>query len=202
MPSKLIGLGRRLSWNDFKEAEPPADAPHAAAGVYLQHKVAGATPNKLFPDAARPMYYLPDTITIQVVLTEATFRAPIVAKMKADEKASLLAHEQGHYDIYALILRDYFHELETLAGRYYDSQADLVSRLKALKTTYLDRIAEIQKLYDTDTEHNLHSAEQKTWLRAIRRATKLKRQPIVRSKRGKPLERRLFDVLTEMKLLV
>jgi hypothetical protein len=202
MPSKLIGVGRRLNWNDFKEADAPADAPHAAAGVYLHHKVSGAAPNKLFPNAERPMYYLADTITIQIVLTDATFRAPGVAKMKADEKAALLAHEQGHYDIYALILRDYFYELQTLTGRYYDSQADLVSRLSALKATYLDRTDEMQKLYDTDTEHSLDGAEQKAWLRAIRRATKLKRQPIARGKSGAPLERRLFDVLTEMKLLV
>ena len=202
MASKLIGVGRRLNWNDFKEADPPADAPHAAAGVYLQHKVSGATPNKLFPNAERPMYYLADTITIQIVLTDATFRAPGVAKMKSDAKAALLAHEQGHYDIYALILRDYFYELQTLTGRYYDSQADLVSRLTALKETYLDRMAEMQKLYDTDTEHSLDGAEQKAWLRAIRSATKLKRQPIVKGKSGAPLERRLFDVLAEMKLLV
>ncbi|MBL8588055.1 MAG: hypothetical protein JNK46_05950 [Methylobacteriaceae bacterium] len=203
MASTLIGVGRRLTWDDFKEQQPPPEAPHAAAGAFMTRSVAGGAPKKIqHPGASAPIYFLADDITIRIELGDKTFRSPAVAKMAAGAKAELLAHEQGHYDLYALVLRDWFYELTTLTGRSYDDQAALVRLLSTLKASYLDRIGEIQQIYDSDTEHNFNSAEQKTWLRAIRRARKLKRQPIVEGKNGKPLERRLFDVLKEMELLV
>lgn len=202
MASTIIGVGRKLTWDDFPESEPPDDAKHFDAGTAVAVAVSGFGPNTLFAGSGRPAYYVPDAIIVQVTLGPSSFKSPRVAKMSARGRASLLAHEQGHYDIHALMARDHFYELVTMAGRYYDNQADITSRLRGLKATYTDRISEIQTLYDTDTEHNLDGDEQAIWLRALRRAKRSRRQPVVKGRNGKPLEQRLLDVLRDMKLLV
>ena len=81
-----------------------------------------------------------------------------------------MRHEQGHYDICALMVRD-------------------------LKETYFDEIGSIQNIYDADSKHSRDGEEQWVWWSVIRRAMELHRVPLTLGPDGRYLKLRLLDAL-------
>ena len=81
-------------------------------------------------------------------------------------QASLLAHEQGHYDISSLNAADMFAELEDVNGAAFataragrDRLADVFRRLGATNPIHVK--------YDADTNHGLRPAQQAGWTAAL-----------------------------------
>lgn len=202
MASTIIGVGRKLSWDDLPEAEPPAQAPHADAGVFMRREVSGFSPQVVDPKAASPVYAIADSISVRIALDAGTFRAPSLKKLSAAARTALLRHEQGHYDIYALMTRDHFYELTAMTRRTFANQAEITAHLASLKKTYLDPVRGIQEAYDTDTGHSLDGKEQKVWRKAIASAAQTRRRPAATGVNGKPLEITLIDALKAADLLV
>jgi hypothetical protein len=102
----------------------------------------------------------------------ATFAVSVTPRARVRQGASktttLLAHEQGHYDLGLLAARAMARELETLRA---PSQAALATALQTCFTLHTDtRLGPIQERYDTDTSHGTVSAQQQRWESMIRAA--------------------------------
>ena len=66
----------------------------------------------------------------------------------------LLDHEQGHYDICALICRDLFIRLMQAKPRQFDSGPAGWADLEFWVRTYREREQRIQRAYDSETNHS------------------------------------------------
>ena len=71
--------------------------------------------------------------------------------------ATLLAHEQGHFDISALGGRDI---LQQLPGKSPQEAQAIIIAVR-------NRVNIVQKLYDTSTDDGLFPTQQQQWLQAI-----------------------------------
>src|SRR5262249_49391730 len=97
---------------------------------------------------------LADNVTVTITMDN---KKSWIAKDQVKESLQqfLLDHEQVHYDIAALLARDYFIELMQLKNRKFASQADLQSEVNSLFNTYLIPMQKIQDAYDSATHNGL-----------------------------------------------
>ncbi|MGB5984974.1 MAG: DUF922 domain-containing protein [Desulfobacterales bacterium] len=83
------------------------------------------------------------------------------------ESASLLQHEQGHYDITALGTRDLYNRVLALtAARCPDINAQSQSLQRQIQT----QITQTNRRYDTQTNHGNNASAQSRWNTSIRSA--------------------------------
>ena len=100
MTSTLLGVPRILKWADFQTVTiAPGGVPFGAETI-VTHHVSGLHPMKV-QGGQSDLFLLPDSITVSVTLAANAWRLPSV-----ENDQWLLRHEQGHYDIYALMIRD------------------------------------------------------------------------------------------------
>lgn len=85
---------------------------------------------------------------------------------------TLLAHEQGHFDIHGIIVgRDMISALGKLRER---SQARLGAAIGKVMQKYKKRGQAMTEKYDDDTKHGTDAARQSAWEKEIQRAIKNK----------------------------
>lgn len=162
MGSKLTGRDKTLTWSDFGT---PVSKPKPAAGT---------TGTAAHTEVVYPIVYgwassgnsftLPDNVTVSVRLdTAKTWVADWVFKEAKSFQDSLLNHEQGHYDIAALLARDMFIEIMQLKGQTFGSKAALDAAVKAVVDRH--RSQKVHDKYDEKNEsnHGLNAPLQKTW---------------------------------------
>jgi hypothetical protein len=127
MASKLVGLKKTLAWSDFpkKPEKPPAPGTlvpgaQTIAKVATSHGIAPTVPSG-------SGFTLADSLTFTVSLDTSSswVKSWIFTKKSAAEQAALLKHEQGHYDIAALITRDFFIEVMDMKRWEYSTAADV-----------------------------------------------------------------------------
>jgi hypothetical protein len=70
-----------------------------------------------------------------------------------------LAHEQRHFDIAAIVANEFADELRKRKFRLETFREDM----KALHKEYIQKLAEMQKQYDVETEHGIHQDNQALW---------------------------------------
>ena len=70
-----------------------------------------------------------------------------------------LAHEQRHFDITAVVARQFAEELKK---RKFTVQS-FPSEIKLLHKEYIDKLAEMQQQYDEETEHGIKPDKQAMW---------------------------------------
>jgi uncharacterized protein DUF922 len=98
--------------------------------------------------------------TFQVTVT------PIArARRGITRTPTLLAHEQGHYDLVLLAARAMARDLQTLRA---PNRAALQTALQQCYTLHATRLGPIQEQYDSDTEHGVVVAQQQRWQLMIR----------------------------------
>jgi hypothetical protein len=194
MTSTLSGVPRTLTWSDFQAVTTaPGGVPFDAQTVPT-HRVAGFNPRKV--EASREEFVLlVNSITVTVTLASSSWRLTSV-----DNDKWLLRHEQGHYDVYALMVRDWFTEVVQMIPQPW-TKNDLTEQMSSLKETYLDRISSIQKAYDDNTGHSRNGEDQWVWWSAIRRAMELHRLPLTPGPDGRLLKLRLLDALRTANLI-
>jgi hypothetical protein len=194
MTSTLSGVPRTLKWSDFRAVTTaPGGVPFGAETV-VTHHVSGLHPVKV--QASRTdLFLLPDSITVSVTLATDSWR---LTSLENDKW--LLRHEQGHYDVYALMIRDWFTDVVAMIPQPW-AMNDLNEQLHDLKETYLDRITSIQNSYDSDTEHDQNGEDQWVWWSVIRRAMELHRMPLTPGPDGRLLKLRLLDALRTANLI-
>lgn len=94
----------------------------------------------------------------------------ISLRVKLDRKATwvvrgaptkyLLQHEQGHWDILGLVVREYHAALEVLRADEHTEFGDLVAAEEEKFQAKGDRL---EKRYDKETKHSLDKAAQARW---------------------------------------
>lgn len=198
MPSKLENLKRILEWRNFKtkQATPPAPGKFAVAAftdsAYNQFSWSIAT----VPNSKPTAYQLADNITITIVLNPTSWVASWVSG-RPDEK-SLLNHEQGHYNITALMARDLFVDLMLLKSRQFTDAQKCKTAIEAITKRYSSSV--IQKIHvkydsDSETKHGFTKAGQDRWNGYISQAFSTPRTPASSAPDGTPHRITLLDVL-------
>src|ERR1700746_3090674 len=84
-------------------------------------------------------------------------------------QTSLLAHEQGHYDISSRNASDFFAELEFINGSAFATAAAGNEAVRNL----IRRLGEVQPIhnkYDRDTNHGQNPGPQAAWIAALANA--------------------------------
>jgi len=196
MPSSLFGLRRTLTWNDFPtvQADPPADgdtstdAANTSVRPTLNFTWSGDPPNIVIRDG----------LVVRVNFNTAdSYKYSWVAAKSAAERATLLTHEQGHYDLAALLAREYFFQMVALQANTYASLADLTSDKEAARVATIGRQQEIFDLYDAGTSHGTDASGQATWSGYVRTAFTLPATPPSPPVNGIQVMKSILDVLSD-----
>jgi hypothetical protein len=153
----------------------PADA---VARTTANFTLTGNAVINVAPPRASPMLTIGDTLVMTVFPSRECWRLASVSQWPGNKQVWLIAHEQGHYDITALLARDFYYRLLTLVGVTFSDGGELQRKVNdhARKTT--DRIKEIEELYEGDTSNSQNGSEQWAWHCAIERAHQLHRMPL------------------------
>lgn len=205
MASTLTGLFRTLAWSDFpppRAGAAPGPGQHATAamthsgasfgGVHFGHR-AGTRP---------PRFSLRDTLSVRATFTKASsfVMAWLFTRSQTDQD-DLLHHEQGHYDISALLARDFFVEMMLIKGDSFPSGEAGLRQMRAIKATTLDKMAAIQKLYDDEVHPQQQAGQsrgpaQVTWDGIMRDAFTRPRDSGTTDPSGVPHKERLVHALS------
>jgi len=87
--------------------------------------------------------------------------------VQAKQTDPLLEHEQGHFDITALGMREEANRTDTLVGT---SENDLRSQYEEIREEINLSISQANQRYDTRTDHGSNEAAQRRWVASIRAA--------------------------------
>ena len=181
MPSRLLNLRHQLRWRDFQGQVPPNSEFSAETDTKMRLRYGHASSGGQ------------TRLTDNVVVTVQLRRAHSWAKAGAVRTAALLNHEQRHYDITALMSRDFFIDMMQLKTRTFPSTGDLDQEVSRLATHYASQ--PIHDQYDDETDHGQRAADQRRWDCMINRAFSTARSPAVTAPDGTPYKIRLLNVL-------
>jgi hypothetical protein len=108
---------------------------------------------------------------------------------------NLLSHEQGHYNLNALIARDFFIDILQLKSQIFQTAHEGIKAVDQIRNDSLAKIQDVSDLYDNDTNNGLNAAGQAQWNRFIESAFTQLRSSGGRSPDGIPYKTRLIEVL-------
>jgi len=171
MPSKLTGLFKTLEWKHYPvrvENPPKAGQIVVAARTEATHSL-DARPEAI-PGTKK--FRLADTVKADVFLDpKGTFQKSWVATvMPQADRDALLSHEQGHYDIHALLTRDFFLAVMQLKSKEYNGPGGLTADINAAQRATVDNSAAVEAKYDTETATGTKKTEQALWKSMIQSA--------------------------------
>jgi hypothetical protein len=198
MPSRLVGLSRTLSWSDYPtvpRTEPGAG--QTAVGAYTDASYELGTVSMV--RATGGGVTLPDSLVVTINFnTETSWVADWVTRRSADYQTALLNHEQGHYNLVALLGRDMWVELVQLVGRSFPNQHALSADIDAITTRFNTAVAAIGGIYDRPGEANAgaNATGQARWDGHIRSAFTGVRTPPLRLPDGTQAKVQLLSVLS------
>ena len=170
MPSRLVGLNRKLNWREFignptaEDLQKIARIASRATGMTVGSAQTSsdftvnfggkvATDPVLTADPDNPKaFVLANDIVVNVVF-DANRSWKRIDPLTLTGSNFLLDHEQGHYNISALMGRDCFLKLMQLKANSYGSRADGEQAAKNVIAFYHDRLDPAQDTYDSDTTH-------------------------------------------------
>jgi hypothetical protein len=205
MPSSLTGLFRTLTWNNFptRQGNPPAPGMHATAaftdtdmqqsGIFLD-PVSRSGPTR---------FRLRDSVSVEINFKRASsFKMSWVAGRPQQFQIDLLNHEQGHYNITALVARDFFVDVMLLKQQTFSTTQLGTSAFRAIEDSSVKKIQAIHDLYDGEVHPEQHAGRsrgpvQQVWDRCFQTAFTQARTPATQSPDGKPHKVRLIDVLRQ-----
>ena len=196
MPSSLVGLRRTLSWSDFRtipsdppgDGDPPQDAANTSVQPTLNFAWSGDPPSIVITDG----------IVVRVNFDPAgSYKYSWVASWPAGDRARLLTHEQGHYDLAALLAREYFFQVVALRANTYGSVDDLNADKEAARVATIGRQQEIFDFYDTGTSHGTDASGQATWSGYVTTAFTQAATPVRPPVSGIPVMKSILDVLSD-----
>jgi hypothetical protein len=200
MASRLNGLQRTLTWQDFgtpQGGDPPAPGQRGTAAQTR------ARPNRSIngehvPGTRPPQFRLKDDVTISVELNRAEcFVKQWALDRPAPFPTDLLHHEQGHYDLVALFCRDMFIELMAVKAQTFPTAQGVITAAQNIFQRFDRLIAAVHTPYDNDTEHGNVAAQQQRWDGFIRSAFTNPRNPPVTAPDGTAYKVPLNDVLRQ-----
>ena len=199
MASSLTGLIKKLEWTDFgtprKSTPPVPGATATAAFTKAEPSFSGVNFNAV-PGSKPAEFKLADTVAVSVILHSSRFvNSWVFTHMNKKFQDDLLHHEQGHYDIGALLARDFFVDLMLLKGKTYSSLAAAKADFDAIKKDSIDKQKAVEDLYDLETSRGKLSGPQKTWDGFIQSAFTTPRSSGTTDQSGKPHKMKLVRAL-------
>jgi Bacterial protein of unknown function (DUF922) len=200
MSSALFGADYKLRWADFQSvaAPPPTPQPPAyppAAFTHPEIKVQGRQLDVVWQGAPGPFYMIRNSLVVRVSLNADSWRLDSVSTWPGPDQVWLLKHEQGHYDIYALLARDYYQRVRSMMGQPFTKPADAGEQLSDHVDATLSRVEAMNRDYDATTWGGSKREVQWSWWCAIERARQLHRSPPARDADGRLLKVELVDAL-------
>ncbi|NNE97829.1 MAG: hypothetical protein HKN25_02280 [Pyrinomonadaceae bacterium] len=201
MPSTITGVFPRrvITINDFQGSPPANPKPGMKAEAHPGINNAGAA-SESFIDGGETLFRLRDSFTVDVVWdTAASWVLPSVHNDSASEQARLFNHEQGHYDIAALIARDFFIEMMALKGARMSSASEVTDAVRDLFARYPGNAQALQGLYDDplQTNHGRTQTKQDDWDGFFHTAYTEERVPQVLAPDGKAYKKPIYEVLAD-----
>ena len=160
MGSSINGVSKSVTWQDYtiKKMAPPSDDTDVdVASTAAAWSMPGGFNILADTSTKPPTYKLADAITINVDIdSDNSWVADwIFSKWTHAKQDAILNHEQGHYNIVALLARDYFMELMAMMGKTYKTAPAGTLDAQAITKRYTGAIVKaLQDLYDSPSETN------------------------------------------------
>ncbi|MFO1371242.1 MAG: hypothetical protein U1F42_02235 [Candidatus Competibacteraceae bacterium] len=177
MANTITGQNLRLQWSDFTGPVPRNRPANSIAFTSASFTISNfnivqayAAIGIRMPNAQNDLGFVIDNLRITVTLNRSRMWSVASAQTPA-----LLTHEQGHYDIVALVMQDLFNDLVGPPSILTTTQA--VQQYASGKITEAQRRIRVMEnqpnqegLYDRQTNHGLNQAPQASWNRAFSNA--------------------------------
>jgi hypothetical protein len=203
MPSKLEGLFKTLAWSDFQKKsftpQPGVVAHLAATAVTIVPTLPNPT---IIPvPGKKNAYQLSDNVVIKITFSASqSWVADWVFTQPKTYQDNLLKHEQGHYDLTALLARDLFVDLMLLKSQTFTSAGEGINAIKAILAPFQTVPSIAQKVTDkyddkSQTHNGTDQAAQAKWDGYIKKAFSDPRNPPTSSPDGTAHKVRIVDVL-------
>jgi hypothetical protein len=168
----LEGHDETLGWQDFQGNVPAKRSGGDDAECDARFDLAY---DYDWDDNPKSRGYRVDHVQVKVILNRANMWA-----VKASRTAALLKHEQGHYDIVALVARDLYNELtnwdSTTPPKRFRKETDLKSavdgqsrKARALAARLAGTSSSVG-LYDSQTKHMQDTKAQDEWNKTLESA--------------------------------
>lgn len=199
MGSQMTGLFRKLAWSDFSGTQPSSNPHNMVAQAAPEFSVTGASTQSVGKGASQS-WQLGDTVTVTIKFDSAkSWVLPLVSQMSQADKDALLKHEQGHYDLVALLARDCFIELMQLKGARLSSSAVVAQEVQSIHGRYGALAQPLQDLYDgkSQTDHGRDKAKQTVWDGFISTASSQTRVPAMSAPDGTSYKIEILDLLRQ-----
>ena len=161
----MSGFVYRLRWNDFA-GRVPASA-DAGTAAFVSTRFRADAPWTYDGNDGSRVYSITSVST-----TVSVNRSSMWARTGAARSPSMLVHEQGHFEITALLARQVDTQLTALIGQTWSSEADVNQAITDAREPLFQIINDLQSqasgdgTYDTSTNHGMH-ANQAAWNRAF-----------------------------------
>lgn len=188
MPSKLVGLFKTLTWNDFT-GTPDANSSNLAF-TSTKRDLPQILLSNLNADNI--------TITIQFLPSSSWKKMSQINSKKKRTPEQILKHEQGHYDLVALLARDLFIQLMQLKNKHYKNQVDLNNDVRPILNKHSNVVQKkLMDTYDlpTESDHGEDAGGQDKWNDMIHEAFHTPRIPAMSSPSGKSYKMEILKVL-------
>jgi Bacterial protein of unknown function (DUF922) len=174
----IAGSTLTLSWSDFQGGVPAQ--PRLDAFTATSYRV--NTNYTLSVRGGQQSDFRLTAVSIHVQLDRARMWSRASAR-----SPDLLKHEQGHFDITALLMRDLDTDLTALMrqGQTYPTQPDLARAVASVQRpaesllTRLQSTSTTDGVYDQQTRHGTIAAEQQRWDAAFASARMSPRSKLV-----------------------
>jgi hypothetical protein len=161
----MTGFSYRLSWADFP-GRIPGNA-SASTGAFVSTSFRANAPWG-FVSSNGVRVYSVTSVACSVSLN----RSSMWARAGAVRTPALLVHEQGHFEISALLIRQVDANLTALLGQTWSTEADINQAIRDARDPLIRVIGQLQSSatgdgrYDASTNHGLNG-EQAKWNRAF-----------------------------------
>ena len=193
MASALSGVDRKLRWTDFTSvaAPPPITPPPAyppGAMTDAEINVRGLQLDVVWLGAPGPFYKIRDSLIVRVSLNPDSWRLASLSTAPGPDQVWLLKHEQGHYDIHALLARDYYQRVRSMMDQPFTNPADAREQLSDHLDATLRRVEAMNRDYDATTWGGSKREVQWSWWCAIERARQRHQSPLARDDFGRLLK--------------
>jgi hypothetical protein len=202
MASQLKNLIKTLAWSDFgtpqKKTAPTPGHPQIGAFTVAGYKEEGNGSMEFVEIAgSQPTaYHMGDNVTVTATFDASqSWVADWVFLKDVPYQKNLLQHEQGHYDIAALIARDFFIDLMQLKNQSFKTKNNGIVARNAVVAKYKGVSKKVQDEYDHATTHGTLPDKQKLWNGYIERAFTIPRTPQVQAPNGVLYKLPLLEVL-------
>ncbi|PYV13069.1 MAG: hypothetical protein DMG21_21950 [Acidobacteria bacterium] len=162
----ITGHTLTLTWQDFLGNAPT----NARSDAFTSTSYGVQTPYTMSVRQGRQSDFRLSTVSVQVKLDRAQMWSRPSARTP-----ELLRHEQGHYDITALLMRDMHTDLTALlqSGRTFPTKQALEQAIADLQQPTVDLDDRLQStstadgIYDQQTDHGRNATVQGRWSTAL-----------------------------------